>query len=165
MRLESPSDRLTRRMNQYPSESRLLLTRNLSFGSAAAALAVVSQVIQVGAKEQLLQIAVIAGCVAMPLWVGIGTVIECLVFLGKQSYPFVRTAGFRAGMGLAVLVSGMSLLVEIGASAWYLSQIAAYAFIGSIGVSFVFVMMFWEILARWWYREGGPGAKETEHDT
>ncbi len=159
-RAERPGERLSKRMNQYPSESRIILTRNLAFGSSAACLVVLSQIIQVGAKDKALEIAVIAGCISMPLWIAIGTVVECFVFLGKQSYPFMASPAFRNALGGAFFVAGVALLTEIGASVWYLSETAAWALACSIAVSFIVVAIFWEVLARWWYRPGGPGTKE-----
>src|SRR5258708_13764941 len=78
------SDRLNRRASQYPSESRLLVSRNLAFGSAAACLVVIGDILHVGANDVTLEIAVVAGCVSMPLWIAVGTVYEFFVFLGKE---------------------------------------------------------------------------------
>lgn len=161
---ESPSERLNRRVNQHPSESRLLLARNLSYGSAAACLVVIAEVIQVGAKDRALEIAVVAGCISMPLWIAIGSIYECFVYLGKRSYPFFRRKLFRIAVGVTIAVAGLGLLTEVGAVAAYLSEIALWSYITSVTASAVLGAALWEVLARWWYESDGPGAKEDEDD-
>ncbi len=156
----SATERLSRRMYQYPSESRLLLLRNLSFGSAAACLVVISQIIQVGAKDSALAASVTAGCVAMPLWIAVGAVFEYFLNLGKRSYPFLQKQSFRVCIALLMLVAGLGLLLEAGAAIWYLSVTAAWIFAGSVVVAVLSVALFQAVLANWWYGPNGPDAKD-----
>jgi hypothetical protein len=161
---EGATDRLNRRVNQHPSESRILVTRNLSYGAAAAALIVMIEIIQIGAKDPALELAVQAACLSMPIWIAVGVIYEFFIFLGKASYPFLRKEAFQRSMGFFLLVAGVSLLIEIGSVAYYLSERSLWLFIGSIVGSLALVLAVWEVLARWWYGPQGPGSKEDSHD-
>ena len=147
-------------MMRYTSESRLLLTRNICFGSAAAGLVVISQIIQVGAKDRALEVAVVAGCVSMPLWIAAGTIFEYFLNLGKQSYPFLQSTRFQIFIGSLMVPAALGLLLETWAAVWYLSEIAAWAFGGSVVLASLIVVSFRAALASWWYGQKGPGSKQ-----
>ena len=155
----SPTDLLNRRIMRYTSEARLLLVRNLCFGAAAACLVVVSQIIQVGAKDRALEVSVISGCVSMPLWIAAGAIYEYFLNLGKQSYPFLQSKPFRVCCGLLMIPAALGLLIEAGAAFWYLSEIAAWTFAGSTVLASVIVIFFRAALAGWWYGQAGPASK------
>ena len=85
---------LTARVRRYPSHERLLLTRNLSYGAAAACLAVLVSLTQSGATGVALQISVYAASIALPVWLLVGAVYENYIYLGKPSYPHLRSKFF-----------------------------------------------------------------------
>src|SRR5882724_4807216 len=84
-------DKLHLRLRRYPSHERLVLLRNLGYGGAAICLAVLVGLTQVGAKDSALKITVICASVALPAWLMLGAIFEYYIFLGKESYPHLRT--------------------------------------------------------------------------
>jgi hypothetical protein len=161
---KSLSDRLNERMNRYPSESRISLVRNLAFGAAATALVVFSQLLQVGATTTSLEVSIVAASATMPLWIVVGSIYEMFILLGKDSYPYLRSERFRNSIGGVVFLAGLSLVIEIGAAAWYLSEIACAVFAGSLILSATVFGVYMNSLAKWWYSSAGPESSEPPDD-
>lgn len=159
---KSSLDRLTGEFLRNLSESKFLLYRNFSFGSAAACLVVLSQIIQVGANEQSLEISVIAAAIGMPLWVAIGIIYEFYISLGKRSYPHFRSELVQKLLAVVIFLAGVALLTSIGGVIWYLSKYGVIAFVASMVISCFVAFGFMFAVARWWYGSSGPGGKENE---
>jgi hypothetical protein len=153
---KSKFDRLTGKMLSNPSEGKLLLSRNLSFGGAAACLVILSQIIQVGAKDEALEISVVGAAVGIPLWIAVGSIHEFFIALGKRSYPFLRKKGLQNAVGGVMFFAGCALFTAVGGAVWYLSQVAFWAFLATIFSSLAMIACFQWAIARWWYSENGP---------
>lgn len=160
----SKSDLLGARVRRYPSHDRLLLIRNLSYGAAAACLAVLAGLTQVGAKSIALQVSVYSASIALPIWLLIGAVYEYYIFLGKQSYPHLRTRFFMILVALTSAIASLGMVGMIVGIIWFLIPEAAYAFGLSALVAFVLGSAFQVHLARWWFRAGGPGMSDGADD-
>jgi len=153
------------RMQRYPSEGRLVLMRNLAFGGAAACLAILIQILQVGVKDNALTVSVLATAVGIPFWLGLGAMYECYIFLGPRSYPHLRrNAGsqFIGGLGA---VSSIALLVAVGGVLWHLLLEAAFVFIGVAATVLLLLLAFFVILSHWWFGAKGPGSIDSDVDT
>lgn len=145
----SKSDRLNERMRRYASHERLLLMRNLGYGASAACLVILVGLTQVGAKDIALMVSVYSASIALPVWLLIGAIYEHYLFLGKQSYPHLRTKFYYGLVGLAYTVAGLGIVVATGGIIWFLLPEAAYAFIASSLVAFMLGGIFQVHLARW----------------
>lgn len=158
----SKSDRLSERIRRYASHDRLILMRNLGYGGSAACLVILVGLTQVGAKDPALRVSVYSASIALPVWLLIGAIYEYYIFLGKQSYPHLRTKFFAALVGLSFSVAGLGMVGATGGIIWFLVPEAAYAFGVSALVAFLLGSIFQVQLARWWFCEGGPGSKDDE---
>ena len=143
---------------------RLLLLRNLGYGGAAASLVILVQLVQVGAKDFSLQLTVLALSVALPLWLSLGATYEFYIFLGKQSYPHLRTKFAKSFFGLIMFVAGIALVVAIGGIFWYLLPDAVWVYAVTSVLCVALVAVFNVLLARWWFGVGGPGSTEPEEE-
>ncbi len=147
------SDLLTQRIRRYSSAERMTLLRNLGYGGAAACLAILAGLAQVGAKDPALKVAVYAASIALPAWLLIGSVFEYYIFLGKQSYRHLRSKFVIALTSTLYVVAGVGMFAATGGIAWYLAPEAAYAFAFSAFCAVVLGLAFHAHLAGWWDRE------------
>ena len=154
------SDLLTQRIRRYPSSERMILLRNLGYGGAAACLAILAGLAQVGAKDPALKVSVYAASIALPAWLLIGSVFEYYIFLGKQSYGHLRGEFAVALTSALYAVAGLGMFVATGGIAWYLVPDAAYAFAVSAFCAVVLGLAFHAHLAGWWDREVASKDKE-----
>ena len=143
-------DQLNERIWRYSSAERLTLLRNLGYGGAAASLAVLAGLTQVGAKDSALQVSVFAASVSLPAWLLIGSIYEYYIFLGKQSYGHLRTRFLIALSSGLLLVAGLGMLATTGGIIWFLIPEAAYAFGVSVLLAVVLGIVFQWHLAGWW---------------
>lgn len=134
--------------------------RNLGYSGSAVCLVILVGLTQIGAKDIALKISVYSASIALPIWLLIGAIYEYYIFLGKQSYPHLRTKFFSGLVGIAFTVAGLGMVGATGGIIWFLIPEAAYAFAASSLVAFFLGAFFQVHLARWWFREGGPGTKE-----
>lgn len=158
----SKSDRLVERMKRYVSHDRLLITRNLSYGAAAACLVILVGLAQISIHTTALEISVYSASIALPIWLLIGGVYEYYIFLGKQSYPHMRTKLFTRFVGVNFSVAGLGTLGATGGIVWQELPKAIYAFGASALIALILIMAFQNHMAHWWFRDGGPGAKESD---
>lgn len=157
---KSKFDRFAALTMANPSESRLTLARNVAFGSAAACLVVLTAIIQVGASNLALRIAVMGAAVGMPIWVALGFIYELYISLGKRSYPHIRREGVKQFLGFLQFAGGIALVSVIGAVLWHLAEDAAYVFAAVAVVILVLFYGFAGFMAYWWYGGSGPGKSE-----
>lgn len=155
---KSNSDRLLERMSRYPSESRLTLVRNLSYGASAACLVLLAEILEVGLKSEALEIALVGSVVGIPLWIAVGGLYEMFLNLGKQSYPYLRTKAYQNTAGLLMLTAGFALVTAVGAAIWHLSFLAFVGFCCASVLAIVSQFVFAHLFANWWYSSKGPGA-------
>jgi len=157
---QSNIDRLAKRMERYASAERLILMRNLGYGGAAACLVILAQLAQVGAEEISLKVTVVATSISLPLWFLLGASYECYIFLGKQSYTHLRTEFAQNFLGFVMMTAGLALIAAIGGLIWYLMPEAVFAFGITILFSIILAIVFYNIIARWWFGSEGPGSGE-----
>jgi hypothetical protein len=161
----SKLDRLAQRMQRYPSEGRLVLMRNLALGSAAACLAVLIQILQVGMKDDALTVSVLATAVGMPFGLAWAFLFEYYIFLGPRSYPHFRSIIRSQLIGVLGAVSGIALLVAVGGVLWHLLPKAAFVFAGVAAMVIVVLLGFHVNIACWWFSARGPGSIDSDIDT
>lgn len=109
-------------------------------------------------------VSVYSASIALPIWLLIGAIYEYYIFLGKQGYPHLRTKPFTGLVGLSFLIAGLGMVGATGGIIWFLLPDAAYAFGVSALIAFVLGATFQVQLAHWWFRDGGPGAKDDDED-
>jgi len=149
-------DVLTERIRRYPSAERLTLLRNVGYGGAALCLAVLVGLTQVGAKDAALRLSVYSASIALPLWLLIGGLYEYCIFLGKQSYPHLRTTFMtRLVTGLYLAASSAMFAITAGI-VWFLSSAAAYMLAASAFIAIIALAVFHAHLARWWAQQIAP---------
>jgi hypothetical protein len=112
----------------------MLLQRSMAFGGAAAALAILLVLSQVGLKDGPLTFALIATTIALPCWVACASMHESLVFFGPASYVILRSGRLRVVMAMAQTVAALALTLSIGLLAWHLSVLAGIVFALVAGV-------------------------------
>jgi hypothetical protein len=74
-----------------PTETSLAMARNAAIGAVVGGLAVLVQILQMGASDTALTVSIIACAISIPISVAIGSCFELYLFLGPQSYPHFRT--------------------------------------------------------------------------
>jgi len=84
---------------------------------------------QVGAKDSALKITVICASVALPAWLMLGAIFEYYIFLGKESYPHLRTNSVNRFLQLWMFVGGAGTFGATLGTIWFLMPEAAYAFL------------------------------------
>lgn len=141
-----------------------MLMRNLGYGGAAACLVVLIGLTQVGAKEISLKISVFSAAFALPLWVLLGGIYELYIFLGRQSYPHLRSR-FAAQFTSAVfLLAGLGSVATTAGVIWFLVPEASIIFLTMCVLVATIGSIFHVFLARWWFSAGGPGASSGKRD-
>jgi|SRR5665213_228083 len=155
-------DRMLNRTGGQPTENSFMLLRNLAFGGAAACLVVLTQIIPLGVTADSLRISVYSAAAGMPFFVGAGGIFEFFITLEKPSYSFMWNDGPRILASGLLLLGGASILGVIGGVTWYLSSTAFWIFVAATVFTLLYVSAFQAVLGLWWYREGGPGATETD---
>lgn len=164
MATPTSSDRLNERIRRYASIERLMLMRNLGYGGAATCLVVLVGLAQVGAKELPLKVSVLSASIALPMWLLVGGIYEFYIFLGKRSYPHLRSP-FAARFVLAVAtIAGVGSVGATGGVIYFLMPIAAWAFAAAGVAAIILGGVHQVFLARWWFAPSGPGGKEEEPD-
>lgn len=160
MTKKTPSnfDRLLERASRYPSESRLSLVRNLSYGAAAVCMVILVETLEVGVKSDALEVALIGAAVGIPLWIAVGTMYELYLNLGKQSYPHIRTMPAQVIIAFVMLPACFAILSCVGAVLWHLSMFAFVAFSAVVIVAFAATLIFAYQMANWWFSKDGPNA-------
>lgn len=151
-------------MRRYASHDRLLLLRNLGYGGAAVCLVVLVGLIQIGAKDIALKVSVYSASVALPFWLLIGAIYEYYIFLGKQSYPHLRTKFVSSLVNFCFLIAGFGMIGATSGIVWFLLPEAAYAFGVSTLIAFSLGVIFQAQLARWWFLDGGPDTKDSDDE-
>ncbi len=136
--------------------------RNLGYGGAAACLVVLVGLAQVGAKDPALRISVFSASVALPIWLLLGGIYEFYIFLGKQSYPHLRTKFSVNLIGLITLMAGLGSVGATGGVIWFLIPEAAWVFGAVALVATLVGAMFNLVLARWWYGADGPERQKNQ---
>lgn len=152
----SKTDRLNERMRRYASVERLMLMRNCGYGGAAACLIVLVGLTQVGAKDMALRVSVFSASLALPMWLLLGGIYELYIFLGKQSYPHLRTKFSANFIGLIALTAGFGSVGAAGGVIWFLIPEAAWVFGAAVLVAVILAAIFNVFLARWWFGADGP---------
>jgi hypothetical protein len=135
--------------------------RNLSYGAAAACLAVLAGLAQVGAKSEALQLSVYGAAIALPMWLLVGGIYEYYIFLGKQSFAHYRLAAVFRFIGVPLVIASIGSFSMTCGIVWFLVPEAAYAFAASSGLAVAGGLAFQAHLANWWYRADGPGSLES----
>ena len=161
-KISTTMDRFIARSQRAPTPESLAVSRNTSLGAAAACLVVLSQVIQVGAKDMALEVSVIASCVAMPLLIGVATIYELFIYLGSPSYEFMARKQFVSILSAMWGIGGIAVFVTIGGAAYFLSANAFWVLISVTVVAFLVVAAFYQGFSAWWYGSAGPGRDEKE---
>jgi hypothetical protein len=157
-------DLLSERLRQFASIERLMLMRNLGYGGAAACLVVLVGLTQVGAKEVSLKVSVFSAAFALPLWLLLGGIYELYIFLGKQSYPHLRSKFAVHFTSVVFLFAGLGSVATTTGVIWFLVPEAAMLFLGTCVLVAILGSIFHVLLARWWFGVGGPGASGSNKD-
>lgn len=152
----SKSERFANRLRRYSSIERLMLMRNLGYGGAAACLVILLGLTQVGTKELCLKISVISVSLALPLWLLLGSIYEYYIFLGKESYPHLRTRLSLGFVGTTASIAGLGIVLGTGGVIYFLMPLAAYIFAGVGFMAVIFGVVFHMFLMRWWFSNTGP---------
>ena len=131
MRIEKkkPLEKLSENIYKNINENRITLSRNLSYGSSAACLILLLQVIPIGVDNQALKISTLSAVIGMPLWFLIGTIYDMHISAGENSHGYFAKVQTQNILGLLFTIAGLALLVSISAAIWYLSKDLAIAFI------------------------------------
>lgn len=130
--------------------------RNLGYGGAAACLVILFGLTQVSMKELCIKVSLISVSIALPLWLLLGIIYEYYIFLGKESYPHLRTKLTRRFVLTTASIAGVGIVLGIGGVIYFLMPEAAYIF---VGVGFIAVVLGWvfqTLLMRWWFSNDGP---------
>lgn len=137
-----------------------MLMRNLSYGSAAAALVILLGLIQIGARNIFIQASTISISASLPLWLLLGGIYEFYIFLGKESYPHFRKKSTLNFLGAILFFAGLGMVVSIGSIFWFILPEAMYIFGAASLISLVLGGLFHTFLQRWWFGPDGPEPEE-----
>jgi hypothetical protein len=132
------------------------LQRNGSLGGAATALVVFAQILQVGATTDLLRASLILCCIAMALFVLLGTCLETILVFGKETFAFLLHPVIRVAWGIIFSFAGLSLLGAVATAVWHLLPLAGTIFVGVAIACTVAVAAFFAGMEAWIFRKGGP---------
>lgn len=154
---------LTELQLQNVSQEHLLVSRNFCFGAAATCLIILLALIPTGARPLALQISVISASFALPLWILMGGVFELYFYLGKRSYPHLRSIQMRFRLfSLGYALAGVGLFTAAGGVIWYLEPEASYAFAASVVIAVLVAAGFQVSLTIWWPGDGGSADSERD---
>lgn len=137
-----------------------MLMRNLSYGGAAASLVILLGLIQIGTKNNFIQVSTISISGSLPLWLLLGAIYEFYIFLGKESYPHFRKKSTLNFLGVILLLAGSGMVTSIGCILWFLLPEATYIFGAASLISLVLGGLFHTFLQRWWFGPDGPEPEE-----
>lgn len=154
------NERFTKRMYRYASFDRLLLMRNLSYGSAAASLVILLALIQIGAKNTFIQVSTISISASLPLWMLLGGIYEYYIFLGKESYPHFRKKSTLNFVGAVLFFAGLGMITSLGCMLWFLMPESTYIFGAACLISIVIFIAFHASIQSWWFSSEGPEPEE-----
>ncbi len=157
--------RLISELQLVPGESVIALSRTLAFGAAAVCLAIVVQILQIGASDLPLMVSLYASAVAMPLWLCAGVCLECYLYFGPRSFAHYSLAFRSRAMKLIHFAAAASLFAAIAGVVYHLSVAAFWLFFVTTIVATVLYAAFFGNLANWWYGLNGPGSNEHHGDT
>jgi len=127
---------------EYPSESRIGLYRNLSYGGAGSCLIMILALLQVWTDSTSLTVALYAACAAIPGFFALGGIYEAYIFAGKKSYGHFKGNFSQELTTIMFFLSGLSLLTSLVSIIFYLSEVAAFVFGGSLVISLVVAFIF-----------------------
>ncbi len=152
--------RLVQRLQRGAGDKFISLSRTFAFGGAAVCLAILTQILQVGATDIALLISVGACAIAMPLWIFLGLLLESYLHLGPASFPQFALIQTVSIIKWANALGLIAILVAIAGVFFYLSLICFLLFIAATLVAVILYANFFTSVAVWWF-EAGPGS--TEH--
>lgn len=135
--------------------------RNAALGGAAACLVILTGLLQVTDKSSnAFFSAALFISVSLPCWVATSSTYETYVLLGVETLPHLQSTTMKKLLTVLLGVSGFSLWGSVASTLAILSGYAAGAFVAMSLAALVFASMTNLLLARWWFRPGGPGAND-----
>ncbi len=150
---------LIQRLRRGADDKFISLMRTFALGSAAVCLAILTQILQVGATDIALLISVGACAIAMPLWVFYALSLESYLGLGPASLPHFD---WIQNLSINKWVNGVGLiavLIAIAGVFFHLSPVCFWLFAAATLVAIVLFANYFASVAVWWFGTG-PGSTE-----
>lgn len=155
-----PMRRLQNQMLKNMSIERFMLMRNFSFGASVLCIVILIGLLQVIDKTSLpFQLSTWSSVIAAPLWFSTGLFVENYIFLGKRSYPHLRSKPATYFLSTTTTIASVSTFGAIAGCIALLMPAAAWTFIGVSCGCYVLVGAFHFYFAKWWCDQG-PGNDE-----
>jgi hypothetical protein len=147
---------LNAHIQRYPSLDRLMMMRNVCFGSAAACLIVLIGSFQATKGSTVFGVSTACNAFAIPLWLIAGMGYENYIFIGKRSYAHFRTKFVQAYFAGIVATAGILTWVGVGTFIDLLSELAAVFYVAASLVAIVLGSIFHRLMATWWCSNVAP---------
>lgn len=160
---QSKTQRLAVSTQRVDSFEKVQLLRTASLGAAGACLVLLTGLLQVADKSSnAFFAATLFICISLPCWGAATTTYETYVLLGPTSLPHLQSALMKKLLTILLGIGGFSLWGSIGSMVAILSGYAAIVFVLGSFIAALFASFTHMLLARWWFRPGGPGANDMD---
>jgi hypothetical protein len=145
---KTSSDELSKHLSENINEEHFKLSRAYALGGAAASLAILVQLLQVGVESLSLKITVLAISFSLPLWIAISAIYELWIVAGAPGIQQYRAQSFNRMIGFLTVVAATSLLVGVAAIIFFLLPFAFWLFLVAGAFCFLLVLILMALLAR-----------------
>ncbi|MDI9246949.1 hypothetical protein [Marinobacter sp. CHS3-4] len=109
---------------------------------------IVLALLQVGVESTSLTVALYGACAAMPGFFILGGVYEAYILRGQKSYKHFRGDFSQELTSILGSLCGLALILSLVSVIFYLSEIAAFVFGGSVALSLIAYFVFEHHLAK-----------------
>jgi len=131
----------------------LALLRNASLGAAATSLACLLGVLQIGATDQALRLAVYGAALAIPLWLCSGACCEIAMMLEPPSHGWLKNENNRRLLALPGAAGAVGLLATLCGIIHHLRPEAVYVFAVTMLICLGYFFTVQRRFAGWWFKE------------
>jgi hypothetical protein len=145
---KTPSDELSKHLSENTNEEHLKLARAYALGGAAASLAILVQLLQLGVESFFLKITVLAISFSLPLWIAISAIYEVWIVAGAPGIQQYRAKFVNRILGFLTVLAATSLLVGVAAIIFFLLPFAFWLFLVTSAFCFLLVLILMVLLAR-----------------
>ncbi len=114
--------------NRYPSESKFLMYRNLSYGAAGIHLLIIILLAQIWSESQALRVSLYSSALGMPIWLGLGGIYESYILLGRKSYSHFNSELGQSFYSFCYTIAGISLIISLCSIIYFLDHNALWYF-------------------------------------
>jgi hypothetical protein len=145
---KSSSDELSKHLSENANEEHLKLYRAFALGGAAASLAILVQLLQVGAQSYFVKLTVLAISCSLPLWITISAIYELCIASGAPGIQQCRASFFSVTLGFLTIVASISLFIGVAGILFFLLPDAAWLFFAVSAFCLLLAMILKHLLAR-----------------